>query len=121
MPNNLHDLPTSVHLKGTRSGTAHDGREKVWLNGKPLSLDESLKHCTKSPTGFNWGYNGSGPAQLAHEVCRQLYGLEIAGKVYQGFKARHIATIDADVFDLTIDLGDFNRHYVVPHLTMMED
>lgn len=97
-----------------RTGTAHDGREKVWLNGKLLNLDESLKHCSKSPTGFNWGYNGSGPAQLAHEICRQLYGLDIAKKVFQGFKHRHIADIQADTFDLTIDLGDFNRAYVRP-------
>ena len=118
---NFKTLPTSIHLKGTRTGTAHDGREKVWLNGKPLSLDESLKHCSKSPTGFNWGYNGSGPAQLAHEVCRQLYGLDIARKVFQGFKHRHIAAIRARTFDLTIDLWDFNRDYVRPFLMMRDN
>lgn len=30
-----------------------------------LKVDRSLKHRRHSPTGFEWGYNGSGPAQLS--------------------------------------------------------
>ena len=30
-----------------------------------LSLEKSLKVVDHSPDGFQWGYNGSGPAQLA--------------------------------------------------------
>ena len=112
----MKNLPTTAHLKGTRTETAHDDEAKVWLNGKPLSLNESLKYCSKSPSGFNWGYGGSGPAQLAHEICRQLYGLEICKKVFQGFKYRHIEGIREDSFDIEIDLGDFNRDYVRPFL-----
>lgn len=38
---------------------------QVWANGKPLSLERSLKVFNHSPSGFSWGYGGSGPAQLA--------------------------------------------------------
>ncbi|MEZ4961985.1 MAG: hypothetical protein R2830_19310 [Saprospiraceae bacterium] len=112
----MNNLPTTAHLKGTRTETAHGGNAKVWLNGKQLNLQASLKYCSKSPTGFNWGYGGSGPAQLAHEICRQIYGLKIARQVFQGFKHRYLANIQDDGFDLTLDLSDFNRDYVRPFL-----
>lgn len=40
----------------------------VKQEGQPtreLKADESLKLANKSPDGFNWGYGGSGPSQLA--------------------------------------------------------
>ncbi len=114
-------LPTSARIAGARLETAHGGDCQVSLNGKLLSLNESLKYCSKSPTGFNWGYGGSGPAQLAHEICRKLYGLEIAKKVFQGFKFRHLEGIKADAFDVEIDLSDFNRDYVRPFLANADD
>jgi len=47
-----------------------------------------------SPDGFEWGYGGSGPAQLAFALCYDVIGdVEIARQVYQEFKRRHIATI----------------------------
>jgi hypothetical protein len=33
-----------------------------------ISLQESLKHVRHSPTGFCWGYCGSGPHQLAFAI-----------------------------------------------------
>lgn len=38
---------------------------KIWAN-VPLYLDE-VNH---SPTGFEWGYRGSGPAQLSYAILR---------------------------------------------------
>ena len=104
-----NNTPTTAHLKGTRPGTAHGGDCKVWLNGKLLNLQASLKYCSKSPTGFNWGYGGSGPGQLAFEICRQLYGLENANLVYQDFKWTFLSCIQGDSFDLTLDLTVFNN------------
>jgi len=40
---------------------------EVWLNDKPLSPGPSQAVYNHSPTGFSWGYEGSGPAQLALE------------------------------------------------------
>jgi hypothetical protein len=40
-------------------------RTEVTLNGEPVELRPSLAVVNHSPTGFSWGYGGSGPAQLA--------------------------------------------------------
>jgi len=37
----------------------------VTRDGVILSPERSLKKRNHSPTGFNWGYIGSGPSQLA--------------------------------------------------------
>jgi hypothetical protein len=59
-----------IHLRG------HAETNSVWLNGKKLSLSKSLKVVNHSPTGFSWGYMGSGCAQLALAICIELFGKE---------------------------------------------
>lgn len=55
-----------------------------------------------SPTGFEWGYAGSGPAQLALAICADYLGDdERAVSIHQQFKAKLIQNFDADVFTLT--------------------
>lgn len=39
-----------------------------------------------SPTGFNFGYGGSGPADLALNICMMFTDKETAETVYQDFK-----------------------------------
>lgn len=46
---------------------------EVYLDGKQLALAESLKLRNHSPSGFSWGYGGSGPAQLALAVCLETF------------------------------------------------
>jgi hypothetical protein len=58
---------------------------------------------------------------LAFEICRQLYGLEIAVKAKAGFRHRFLEAIAEASFDLTLDLGDFNRDYVRPFLPVTDD
>jgi Family of unknown function (DUF6166) len=67
-------------------------------DGKVLSLDASLKIVNHSPTGFNWGYEGSGPAQLALAICLEhLNGdKQYALAVYQEFKSMVISKLDMD-------------------------
>ena len=65
----------------------------VLLNGKPLSPIASQAVYNHSPDGFNWGYGGSGPAQLALAVLLELYGKEKALGNYQSFKWKIIANI----------------------------
>lgn len=38
---------------------------QVYIDEIELTPDRSRKICDHSPDGFNWGYGGSGPAQLA--------------------------------------------------------
>jgi len=81
----------------------------VWLNDKPLSPEKSLKVKNHSPTGFAWAYSGSGPSQLALAVCLELFTYEIATAIYQNFKERIIARLDADDFDVTITIKIYNN------------
>ena len=37
-----------------------------------LSLEKSLKIADHSPDGFQWGYSGSGPAQLAAAILYEI-------------------------------------------------
>ena len=55
-----------------------------------------------SPTGFNWGYGGSGPAQLALALLADaLDDDDRALAVYQDYKWRVIARLDNAGWALT--------------------
>lgn len=57
-------------------------------------LDKRLDLANHSPSGFEWGYSGSGPAQLAVAMCAALVGDERALKVYQHFKQIFLADLE---------------------------
>jgi hypothetical protein len=62
----------------------------VAVNGEPL--DPRLDLHNHSPTGFDWGYNGSGPAQLALAILADhLNDDQQALNLYQRFKWAVIA------------------------------
>ncbi|MDD5368960.1 MAG: hypothetical protein PHQ40_07745 [Anaerolineaceae bacterium] len=77
------------------------GKVKVILEtGRCRPLHHVILH---SPTGFAWGYGGSGPADLAlsilcdvleeHPKKKQLYGGDFQARDhYQQFKWEYIAT-----------------------------
>jgi hypothetical protein len=46
-----------------------------------------------SPTGFEWGYGGSGPADFAWNILSIFIGQKEAEKYYQKFKFEFIATL----------------------------
>jgi hypothetical protein len=57
----------------------------VTVNGRPLN--PRLNLYNHSPTGFEWGYCGSGPAQLALAILADHLGNDRqALDVYQRFK-----------------------------------
>ena len=60
---------------------------------RPLGLRLDLRN--HSPTGFEVGYAGSGPAQLALAICATVVGDRRAEDVYQAFKERVVANIRA--------------------------
>ena len=59
---------------------------RVWLGDKEISLEDSLNFRSHSPTGFSWGYAGSGPAQLSLAILMQFIPPEQAVLIYQEFK-----------------------------------
>lgn len=54
-----------------------------------------LRHWVRhSPTGFEWGYGGSGPADLARSILAHHLGDVLPSpRVYQRFKDKVIATM----------------------------
>jgi hypothetical protein len=60
-------------------------------------LNPRLDLVNHSPNGFEWGYLGSGPAQLALAILADVLGDDTrADRLHQWVKERLIAPIDAD-------------------------
>lgn len=59
-------------------------------NGNPATNINQLivRH---SPTGFEWGYSGSGPADFALNILLHFVCLDVANMFYQRFKEEFIA------------------------------
>ena len=64
---------------------------KVSIGKKELSPRKSQRVYNHSPDGFNWGYGGSGPSQLALAIMLRYLPREKALKLYQDFKREVIA------------------------------
>ncbi len=60
-------------------------------NFETLMLEKSLKVRNHSPTGFEWGYGGSGPHQLALALLMDATGdNDVAEKFYCDFLTTHV-------------------------------
>lgn len=87
-------------MKHRLSGKART--REVYLDGKYLNPAPSQKYHNHSPDGYNWGYCGSGCAQLALAIM-----LELTGKAddYQKFKSDVIAGLpQGQDFDIEFKL-----------------
>jgi hypothetical protein len=80
----------TIGAKKTHTLSGFAKTRECYLDGKPLDPRPSQRLHNHSPDNFNWGYGGSGPAQLALAVV-----LAITGKPngYQQFKWTVIAAI----------------------------
>jgi hypothetical protein len=82
--------------EGRRNGTAAD----VTVDGQPLN--PRLDLWNHSPTGFEWGYGGSGPAQLALAILADHFGDdEQAFNFHHRFKWAVIAELPKRSWTLT--------------------
>lgn len=58
--------------------------------------------CEHSPTGYEWGYAGSGPAQLALALLADALGDdEKAQRHYQDFKFKVVARLPRDSWEIS--------------------
>ena len=75
-----------------------DGNAQVIiLHNGVKALPMRLDLDNHSPTGFEWGYGGSGPAQLALALLADaLEDDQLAQILHQRFKWRYIAVIPQD-------------------------
>ena len=85
----------------TYRGKRHPGGCTVEVNDPDLDVIEQLDPRfdvrNHSPTGFEWGYAGSGPAQLALALlCDALGDVPRAERLYQRFKAGVITQLQHD-------------------------
>jgi hypothetical protein len=85
-----------------------DDHAKLFADGQ-VNVEEvrdlplHLEIRNHSPTGFEWGYGGSGPAQLALALLVDALGdLERAQRCYQQFKWKVLAGLQAS-WTLTAD------------------
>ena len=68
------------------------GPQPVYRNDDLLDPKPSQKLYNHSPNGFNWGYEGLGPAQLALALLLDATGdRDIALSYYQSFKRNVVA------------------------------
>ena len=104
-PPGLPALTLRVPVNSVYHGVRHsDGRCEVRVHGhssisatrngetesRPLPF--YLDVCNHSPTGFAWGYCGSGPAQLALAILVDATGdKELALRHYQDFKFQFVS------------------------------
>ena len=79
-------------MKTYRGGRSLDGAE-VTVDGRPLPPRYDLKRL--SATGFEWTYEGAGPAQLALALLADHLGDDAqALALYEPFMVRVVAELD---------------------------
>lgn len=72
----------------------------VYKDSRLLSPAKSQKIRNHSPDGFEWGYGGSGPAQLALALLLEETSIDEACAYYQAFKWDIVARWDKDGWEL---------------------
>jgi ribosomal protein S27AE len=78
----------------------------VWIDDQFVSPERSQRVWNHSPDGFNWGYEGSGPAQLALAILLAA-GIppDRAVSLHQHFKRTYIAPLPQGLpFVLDVDV-----------------
>lgn len=91
-------------MKSYRGRRTEQGCEVVVEDegvSRPLPPRHDLRN--HSPTGFEWGYSGSGPAQLALALAADALGDERAQDVYQRLKFKLVGGLPKDGWVLTED------------------
>jgi hypothetical protein len=97
---------TALIYRGSREEGPGGGRITVARDGVQLPLSSRVDLRNHSPTGMNWGYLGSGPAQLSLALLADYFGTTpegdcLAQAIYHDFKATVIAKIQTDIWQLS--------------------
>jgi hypothetical protein len=92
------------------SGSRIDGSTVVRrtdADGTPRHLPPRFDLAKHSPTGFEWGYEGSGPAQLSLALlCDALGDVPLACRVYQEFKRAVVGRLGDSWILVAGDIAD---------------
>ena len=100
--------PALVAFRGVR---LPDGICKLYCiypdnEATEIDLNRSLAVRDHSPTGFEWGYGGSGPAQTALALLLETTDENVALRFYEEFKSQIIARLSHKGWQLTISQID---------------
>lgn len=100
-------MPKIKRFKGEPNPPNQGGPCDVYVvheDGYMDELDKYLDEVNHSPSGFAWGYGGSGPAQLAFAILAEMFDTQTAHTYYQDFKKEVISSLDQDAsWTLTAD------------------
>ena len=118
-PLTLKRDPSTVRFHGQRLPEPTGATVSMVIAGQrqPLALHLELRN--HSPTGFEWGYPGSGPAQLALAMCAELVDDWHAQRAYQLVKGWLVTAIPQlfDEWELT---GEQVHAAIVEALKVLE-
>lgn len=90
-----------MHIGWDGQPTSNECVVMVHVSGRKRPLRPRNDIRDHSPTGFEWGYGGSGPAQLALALVADCCGREFAiAPIYQRVK-RLVADLPHDGWQLT--------------------
>lgn len=99
----LRQLPVHVTIVGDWNART------VRLDGYLLDPKTSQELVNHSPDGFNWGYAGSGPSQLALAILLHYTDGATAQAYYQFFKMSFIARLPQWDFREVVDLREIMK------------
>ena len=74
----------------------------VNVDDQALTPDYSLTFRSHSPTGFEWGYGGSGPSQLALAILLEVTRAPAALRYYQDFKREFLTRMPHDAWAIEV-------------------
>lgn len=106
---------TAKYYIGERSERGADVYVRVISDDNEAGREYQLPHHVRhSPTGFEWGYGGSGPGELARCILIDFFDgdTERADACYQDFKSDIIAPIKDDCW--TISSADIEKWVDAP-------
>src|SRR5262245_51634322 len=87
---------------GTRRESGCEVTKEV--DGKTVGpRDLRLDLWSHSPAGPEWGYGGSGPAQLALALLADAVGADLAVPLHQDFKWSFVGRFPKEGFEMTAD------------------
>ncbi|WP_449287775.1 DUF6166 domain-containing protein [Marinobacter salarius] len=90
-------------MKSYRGDRTIDGLE-VTVNGNPLDQKFDLKVVSRD--GFEWGYEGASPAQLALAILADVKGHEYALVNYELFMREIVANFNNEWEMTTVDIDE---------------
>lgn len=93
-----------VYMGFRLAGICHVYRWDANQPARPVRLDMRLDLWSHSPSGYEWGYQGSGPAQLALALAADALGDgERAVAIHQELKRYLVTDLPRECWSITRD------------------